>query len=80
MANATENDGLRSDKEGGGACRPQALEKCFRPDRKVAHSLARGIEDSIGHGGVHADDADLADALDPQRVHPLILVDLTSGG
>src|SRR6267378_3884843 len=52
----------------------RTLEKCFRPDRKVARSLARGIEDSIGHGGVHADDADLADALDPQRIHALILL------
>jgi hypothetical protein len=28
--------------------------------------LATGVEDRVGDGGVHADDADLSDALDAQ--------------
>ncbi len=40
MANAAENDGLRSDKEGGGARRPQALK------RDVFRSIRFGIPKS----------------------------------
>jgi len=29
----------------------------------------RGVEDRVGDGGGHADEADLADALDPDRLN-----------
>jgi len=54
------------------ACRPLPRE-VLRPDRGgegPLHSFARGIEDGIGHGGVHADDAESRSMPLTPRVHP----------
>jgi len=44
-------------------------------DRQGADSLAGGVEDGVSDGSGHADQADLADALDPDRVESVRFAD-----
>src|ERR1700733_9343019 len=50
------------------------LKQLFGPDRKVPYALFGGMEHGVGNGRIHADDADLADAFDAERIHPVILL------
>ncbi|HEY2075109.1 MAG TPA: GNAT family N-acetyltransferase [Streptosporangiaceae bacterium] len=54
---------------------PQQLQELVDRDRQGADSLAGGVEDRVGDGGGHADQANLADALDPDRVEPVRFAD-----
>lgn len=47
-------------------------EQLFQADRQVAHAHARGMEDGVGHRGVASDIAKLVEALDAERVHPVV--------
>jgi GNAT superfamily N-acetyltransferase len=51
------------------------LEQLVDGDRERADPLAGGVEDSIGDGGGHAHEADLTDALDPDRIEPVGFAD-----
>jgi len=44
-------------------------------DGQRADSLAGGVEDRVGDGGSHADQANLADALDADRIEPVGFAD-----
>ena len=46
----------------------------FNPDRKIAHALARGMEDGVGDSWGHADERDFAEALDAERIDVRILL------
>jgi GNAT superfamily N-acetyltransferase len=51
------------------------LQELVDGDRQRADPLAGGVEDRVGNGGGHADQANLADALDPDRVEPVGFAD-----
>jgi GNAT superfamily N-acetyltransferase len=51
------------------------LEELVHGDGQGAYSLAGGVEDSVGDGGGHADQADLADPLDPDRIESVRFAD-----
>ena len=53
----------------------RSLQELVDGDRQRADPLAGRVEDRIGNGGGHADQADLADALDPDRVEPVGFAD-----
>ena len=55
------------------AARP--LQQLVDGDGQRADSLAGGVEDRVGDGGGHADQANLADALDADRVEPVGFAD-----
>ena len=55
------------------AARP--LQELVDRDRQRADPLAGGVEDRVGNGGGHADQADLADALDSDRIEPVGFAD-----
>ena len=48
-----------------------ALQQLVDGDRQRAYAPAGGVVYGVGDGGGHADDADLAEALDPDRVGPV---------
>ena len=54
---------------------PTALQQLVDGDRQRAYAPAGGVVHGVGDGGGHADDADLAEALDPDRVGPVWLPD-----
>jgi len=51
------------------------LQELVDGDRQRADSLAGGVEHRIGDSSGHADQADLADALHPDRVEPVRFTD-----
>jgi GNAT superfamily N-acetyltransferase len=51
------------------------LQELVDGDRQRADSLAGGVEHRVGDSSGHADQADLADALDPDRVEPVGFAD-----
>lgn len=51
------------------------LQELVDGDRQRADSPAGGVEDRIGDGSGHADQADLADTLDPDGIEPVRLAD-----
>ena len=53
----------------------RSLQELVDGDRQRADPLAGRVEDRIGNGGGHADQADLADALHPDRVEPVGFAD-----
>jgi hypothetical protein len=52
----------------------ELLQELLEPNRKFAHPLPGGMVDRVGHGGIHADDAYLANSLDPQWIHTIIVL------
>ncbi len=55
-------------------CAQRVRHELVQRDRQIAHALAGCVIDGVGDRCRYADDTDLADALEPQRIAVVLLV------
>lgn len=58
-------------RSAGARCQGVLSEELVDRDGQRADAPAGGVVDRVGDGGTHTDEADLADAFDPDGVEPV---------